>query len=341
MKKDHLKWLDMYLENCRQLNKAEHTIKNYRADLLKFLTWFESHHSSLISKAKGETIGQYKDFLSKGGPVYSALSGKEKFLGPFKKTFLALFKKKKPSQGKGLLNRLIFEQSPLAVGSRRRHISAVKNFFEYLKQSHEDKGKLFSKNPVKSKIHAIKLKEMDVTPTQNLRREDWNKLEKMVIKPKEKLIIYLLYWGGLRLSELSSLKVSDFDTKNKTVKFIRKGGYVHTLIIQKAHDIFYNLDYHLLQRELESEYVFTNKQGKKVSTKTMYNLIMRLLGHAGCQNGLTPHSFRKACATNLYIKHQDLLLVRDYLNHSDAKITQTYIDKSTLHGVHREMGLTQ
>ena len=160
----------MYIENCKQLNKSEHTIKNYRADLLKFLTWYESNYSSTISKTKGDTIGQYKDFLSKGGPVYSALSGKEKFLGSFKKTFLSLFKKRKTSKEKGLPNRLIFEQNPLAVGSRRRHISAVKNFFEYLKQSHEDKGKLFSKNPVKSKIHAIKLKEMDVTPTKNLRR---------------------------------------------------------------------------------------------------------------------------------------------------------------------------
>ena len=92
---------------------------------------------------------------------------------------------------------------------------------------------------------------------------------------------------------------------------------------------------------MESEFVFANRQGNKVSTKTMYNLIIRLLVQAGCRDGLTPHSFRKACATNLYIKHQDLLLVRDYLNHSDAKITQTYIDKATLHGVHREMGLTQ
>ena len=331
----------MYIENCRQLNKSEHTIKNYRADLLKFLTWYESHHRANISKAKGETIGHYKDFLSKGGRVYSSLSGKEKFLSHFKKTFLSLFKRKNPTTHTSLPTRLLFEQRPLAVGSRRRHISAVKNFFEFLKQSHEDKGKLFSKNPVKSKIHAIKLKEMDVTPTKNLRRDDWEKLEKMVIKPKERLIIHLLYWGGLRLSELSNLKVSDFDTKNKTIKFIRKGGYVHTLIVQKAHDIFYNLDYHLLQREVESDFIFTNKQGNQVSTKTMYNLIMRLLVQAGCRDGLTPHSFRKACATNLYIKHQDLLLVRDYLNHSDAKITQTYIDKATLHGVHREMGLTQ
>ena len=45
---------------------------------------------------------------------------------------------------------------------------------------------------------------------------------------------------------------------------------------------------------------------------------------------ITPHSFRKACATELYMKSKDLLYVRDYLNHKDAKVTQTYIDKKTL-----------
>jgi len=45
---------------------------------------------------------------------------------------------------------------------------------------------------------------------------------------------------------------------------------------------------------------------------------------------LTPHSFRKAFATQLYLKTKDLLYVRDYLHHSDAKITQTYIDKGSL-----------
>jgi integrase/recombinase XerC len=302
---------------------------------MKFLTWFESNHRSLISKTKGATIGHYKEFLTNGGRVYSTPSTKEKFLGTFKKTFLSLFKKK----AKSLPCHVIFEQKPLAVSSRRRHLSAVKNFFEYLKQSHEDKGSLFAKNPVKSKIHAIKLKEMDVKPTKNLRREDWNKIDRMVIKPKERLIVGLLYWGGLRLSELCDLKIENFDTDSRSLKFIRKGGYVHTLILQRGKEIFDSLDYHLLQREVDCEYVFTNRSGKKISTKTMYNHIMRILLKAGCSEGLTPHSFRKACATNLYLRHQDLLLVRDYLNHTDAKITQTYIDKQTIHGVHKEQGL--
>ena len=57
---------------------------------------------------------------------------------------------------------------------------------------------------------------------------------------------------------------------------------------------------------------------------------MNILKKSGLPSSLTPHSFRRACATNLYIETRDLLLVRDYLNHHDAKVTQTYIDSTQL-----------
>ena len=59
----------------------------------------------------------------------------------------------------------------------------------------------------------------------------------------------------------------------------------------------------------------------------MYNRIIKIFRKSMCPSDeLTPHSFRKACATNLYEQTKDLLFVRDYLNHSDAKVTQTYIE---------------
>ena len=57
---------------------------------------------------------------------------------------------------------------------------------------------------------------------------------------------------------------------------------------------------------------------------------MNILKKSCLPANLTPHSFRRACATNLYIETRDLLLVRDYLNHHDAKVTQTYIDSTQL-----------
>jgi integrase/recombinase XerC len=112
--------------------------------------------------------------------------------------------------------------------------------------------------------------------------------------------------------------------------FTRKGGSIHTLVIQKEDLIFKNLDFYLNQNQFKTDFLFQNKSGEAYSLKTFYNQIMKIISRADVTLGISPHSFRKACATNIYIRTKDLLYVRDYLNHADAKVTQTYIDKATL-----------
>ncbi len=318
--------MDAYLHNLSRLNKSEHTIRNYRADLIKFFTWIEFHEHSKLSKTNGEMIGRYKEFLSNGGPIFkeAVRNPQIAFLFWFKILFSkTLFKKRSERSA------LLF-QTPMSVSSRRRHLSSLKNFFQYLKEVNEDTSEKFSKNPVKSKIHAISLKDIDVTPTKMLSKEQFQIIEHKTFRTKERLMLYLLYYGGLRLSELCYLKISNFDQTAKIITFTRKGGSIHTLVIQKEDLIFKNLNFYLEKNRFVTDFLFQNKEGRPYSLKTFYNQIMKIIERAEVTPGISPHSFRKACATNLYIKTLDLLYVRDYLNHSDAKVTQTYIDKATL-----------
>jgi integrase/recombinase XerC len=271
-------------------------------------------------------IGRYKEFLLMGGSIY-----KEAIRNP-EIRFVMWFKfilEKARFKKRSIKSVLLF-QEPMSVSSRRRHLSSIKNFFQYLKEINEDNSQKFSKNPVKTKIHAIQLKDIDVIPTKMLSREEFKLIEEKTFRSKERLMLYLLYYGGLRLSELCYLKISNFNIQDKIITFTRKGGSVHTLIIQKEELIFKNLDFYLTHHEFKSDYLFQNKSGKAYSLKTFYNQIMKIISRADVAVGISPHSFRKACATNLYIRTKDLLFVRDYLNHADAKITQTYIDKATL-----------
>ncbi len=315
MRKNHEKWINDFLENCELSNRSRFTIINYRADLYRFIEWFENHHSYEITKANSQTIGDYKNYLTFGEKLHPKKTMRTKIGGFLQK----LFNKKSPNY---------VPRSPIAVNSRRRHLSAIKNFFEYLKQSHEDSSKLFQKNPVKNKLHSIKIKDEDIQHTKVLTQKDWKALTLMRKNHKENLIIHLLYYGGLRLAELTSLKYDNFSKSDKSITFIRKGGVRHTLFIQKSSLIFKLLDQWKSIQKKESEYLFTNRQNKNLSTRSMYTLIMKLFQRANLSKDLTPHSFRKACATLLYDRTKDLLLVRDYLNHSDAKVTQTYIANS-------------
>ncbi len=306
-------WLQQYLDNCSKQNKSVHTIKNYRSDLEKYLSWYELTYASPISAKHRNTIEHYKDFLLNGGTIVKRPSFFEKIL---------FFRKVK---------KVSLTQRPLSNNSAKRHLSSLKNFYEYLKQTHEDHSNLFLINPVKEKIHGIKLKDTDVEHTPIIPYEQWRNLIESTYRTRERLILLLLYWGGLRLSELTQLRYSSFDEKRKTIKFIRKGGYIHEFSPQRFDEIIKNVSF--LMKDAKSDFIFTNYLGNCLSTRSMYSLIKKLLKSSRCDERLGPHSFRKACATNLYKKTKDLLLVRDYLNHHDAKVTQTYIeiDQTPMH----------
>ena len=62
----------------------------------------------------------------------------------------------------------LIRQRPLGVSSKKRHLSVIKNFFEFLQQYYEGKSNKFRFNPVKEKIHGIKLKDIDINHTAPL-----------------------------------------------------------------------------------------------------------------------------------------------------------------------------
>ena len=316
-------YLQDYLQNLNAKNKSSHTIKNYRADIEKFFYWLEHHKKISISKVNGDTISEYKEFLINGGPIFQRMrysqSKTEIFLWIGLFIQQAFFRPANPSK-------ILLMQNPMSVASRRRHLSSLKNFFEYLKEANEDKNKKFLKNPVKSKIHGITLKDADVDNTKMITADEYERVYQQAFKTRDRLLLDLMYHGGLRLSELCFLKKLDFEIENKAIRFIRKGGSRHLLYINKSELIFKNFLFLINQDQTNSEFVFHNKQGRPYNPKTIYNQIIKLLQRSNIRREITPHSFRKACATNLYIKSKDLLLVRDYLNHSDAKVTQTYIE---------------
>ena len=141
--KKNVIYLEDFLTNCRQLNRSEHTIANYKADLKTFLRWYEIRYPNHpLHKVSGETISDYQDWLRKEdkSPLWKNII----YLG------WHYFRRMMGNTTLPTLTR-----SPLAVNSRKRHLSALKNFFEYLKQTHEDRSKKFLINPVKTKIHGI------------------------------------------------------------------------------------------------------------------------------------------------------------------------------------------
>ena len=228
----------------------------------------------------------------------------------------------------------------LSPSSRRRKISALSQFYSYL-VADEVFGKKLIVNPVNSILHNVRLKDVDIQHTVRLSRDEFEVLIEKNWRPREQLILHLLFWGGLRLAELTRLKKDSLNSETQTLTLVRKGGSVHKLKIEHFSRIEFLWNRYLQGMkqyslnngdENKSEYLFASKlhllsSSRAITERAMVNIIQNCFKKANILNrGLSPHSFRKGCATELYFKTKDLLYVRDYLNHQDAKVTQTYID---------------
>jgi integrase/recombinase XerC len=287
------------------------TIVSYQRDLEKFFKWLELARAGRLKSVDPQSISDYQDFL-RGGPIIQRpVGGWQKFIWKLKR---------RPYR------QLMQTNAPLKVASQKRHLSTLKTFFDYLKERYGDERKEFANPPVRSSLHGIKLNEADVTPTPLLGPKDWHALQGEARSRKKRLMFLLLYYAGLRLAELRSLRFDQFDSENHTLTVVRKGGKLHRYRPEKAQEIFEELRRYQIAQTESSPYLFRNKSGQLTSSRSLYGLIKRTLSKAQAHKGISPHSFRKACATNLYNRDKDLLKVRDYLNHSDAKVTQTYID---------------
>ena len=315
MRPQNKAYLESFITNCRQLNRSKHTLINYRADLEKFIHWYEwAYPHRPLHKVESKIITAYQRWMGEGGQANSpSFKG---IWGRLKQFFSNKANIAPPPSSR-----------PLAITTRRRHLSALKNFFEYLKQTHEERGKIFLSNPIKSKIHSLRLKEVDIFHTPMLEVKEWEMIQNNTWKIKEKLMVNLLYYGALRLSELGQLQVDNFDSHSQSITFARKGGKVQTLHPVEADLLFQLFSDWCEQRggSQSSSWLFPGRRGKAITPRALYNTITNILRSSGVPIA-TPHSFRKARATLLYLETKDLLRVRDYLGHSDAKVTQTYID---------------
>ncbi|MCR9205962.1 MAG: tyrosine-type recombinase/integrase [Halobacteriovoraceae bacterium] len=294
-----------FLNYLKLSNRSERTIESYDRDLRIFIKWCRFNNILRLESVKPKHLSLYQDYLSTGGEI--------------KKRGLNLVKTQKIK----LLDK------PLAVSSRRRHFSTLKNFFAYLLERFPKKKWIpfsgFSKNPVLAKIHAIRLKDSDVQHTSLLKEKDWEKLQELRLKPKDRLFLSLMYWGGLRLSEVKNLTIDQFDFETKALDLHRKGGKRHRLYLIDDHKILHLWD--KVSSQCRGPYLFTwGITNRPLSRRAAFKKVKLLFKKAGLGPELTPHSLRKACATRLYQQTKDLLFVRDYLGHSDAKVTQTYIE---------------
>ncbi|RYY36581.1 MAG: site-specific tyrosine recombinase XerD [Sphingobacteriaceae bacterium] len=147
--------------------------------------------------------------------------------------------------------------------------------------------------------------------------------------PRNKAILEVLYGCGLRVSELTELKLSNLYLNIEFVKVTGKGNKERLVPIGesavKALTIYIEeVRIHTPIQKGEEDMVFLNRRGKRLSRVFIFMIIKELAQLAGIKKSISPHTFRHSFATHLVEGGADLRAVQEMLGHESITTTEIY-----------------
>jgi integrase/recombinase XerD len=209
--------------------------------------------------------------------------------------------------------------------SQARIISGIKAFYKYLLM--ED---LIASDP----------SELLETPKITRKLPDTlsiDEINKMIAaidvsKPegaRNKAMLEVMYGCGLRVSELTELKLSNLYLNIEFIKVTGKGSKERLVPIGgeaiKALTIWIDqVRVHIPIKKGEDDLVFLNRRGSRLSRVYVFLLIKQLAELTGLKKNISPHTLRHSFATHLVEGGADLRAVQEMLGHESITTTEIY-----------------
>ena len=224
-------------------------------------------------------------------------------------------------------------QFGLSAHSQARIISGIKAFYKYLiieKRVNDDPTLLIDAPRLGRKLpDTLDLHEIDTL----LEAIDHSKPE----GPRNRAIIEVLYSSGLRVSELTNLKLSNLFLETGFLRVVGKGNKERLVPIGSEAIKYLNIYLQEVRagqkiKKGEEDIVFLNRNGSRLSRVMIFTIIKDLTARAGLKKKVSPHTFRHSFATHLIEGGADLRAVQEMLGHESITTTEiyTHLDKSYL-----------
>ena len=249
-------------------DKSPSTIENYYRDLLLFYRYLAGNdEAALLTSRKPELIAAQQE-LDAALPPIAVTDITHRDI----KAFL-------------LHCQDVRQNSKFALA---RKVSALKAFFAFLMQE-----EIIAVDPME-KVARPKVNPRD-TLRKHLNRDDIDALfshiqDQEQMSHRNMAIISLLLYGGLRISELINLKVTDIRFGENYIQVLHGKGNKQRLVPLPDKVMACLRSYLQHRSHPDAVYLFTNRQGGKLSRSSAYYIVKQLIREVGLDSALSPHN---------------------------------------------------
>ncbi len=216
-----------------------------------------------------------------------------------------------------------------SVPSINRFIASIRTLFAYCKKFNyieknvaSELKSLRSPKPLPKFMTGAEVDELCALPSEN----------PLLWESRDRAIFEMLYSSGCRVSELVSLKLSDFNGNYSSVIVRGKGSKDRKVYFEK--DALIALEKYLAERksrfpECKVDFIFLNQKGSPLTSQGVWYILNRYTGPEGTGRHISPHTFRHTFATAMLSAGADIRVVQEMLGHSSISTTQRYTHVTT------------
>ena len=209
----------------------------------------------------------------------------------------------------------------LKKSSISRKLASIRSFFKYLHREgyvKSNPAKLVSSPKVPKNLPKFLTIDEVFSLVETPKGETF--------KPtRDRAIIELLYSCGLRVSELTSLDISDLDIKETIIRVKGKGRKERIMPIgTKAMEAIKNYLPERISLKKKSPGLFLNNRGGRLTQRSVRRILVHYSRMINLTGDLSPHTLRHTFATHLLHEGADLRSIQELLGHSSLSTTQKY-----------------
>jgi integrase/recombinase XerD len=208
----------------------------------------------------------------------------------------------------------------LAPATAKRRIASLKVMFGWLLRRGDLQTSPFARVDLRIRIPERLARSLN---SDELARMLRNRLPTCDVT---KLAITLLLATGMRVGELTSLRLQDVNLSERSLRIIGKGNRERRVFLPNEDVVREMQDYLSSRRAGQSgaAQVFVNRSGGNLTADALRTRITKLAQDAGVARRVTPHMFRHSTATLLIESGVDIRFVQRLLGHQSISTTQLY-----------------